>query len=197
MLALIPGSLAWILSGALRSLGHARTPWSPPSSPSSSRVCWRTASCSASAPPATGVVGAAWALVFANILKTALLAYQIYGPRHLAALTLPARDAWRSIAAPLLTISAPIAFTEFAWSLGGFLYAAVYARVGTAALAASQIVGTLEGIFIVGSFGLMSAATVFIGRSWAPGTPPPRSCGWGASAAPDSSPDWASGCCTP
>ncbi|GGK91679.1 MATE family efflux transporter [Deinococcus radiotolerans] len=166
MLALIPGSLAWILSGALRSLGHARTPLVATVITVIVESLLAYGLVFGVGPlPQLGVVGAAWALVFANLLKTALLAYQIYGPRHLAALTLPARSAWRAIAAPLLTISAPIAFTEFAWSLGGFLYAAVYARVGTAALAASQIVGTLEGIFIVGSFGLMSAATVFIGRA--------------------------------
>lgn len=166
MLALIPGSLAWILSGALRSLGHARTPLVATviTVIVESLVAYGLVF-GVGPLPQLGVVGAAWALVIANTLKVALLAYQIYGPRHLAALTLPPRPAWRSIAAPLLTISAPIAFTEFAWSLGGFMYAAVFARVGTAALAASQIVHTLEGIFIVGSFGLMSAATVFIGRS--------------------------------
>ncbi|GGR81009.1 MATE family efflux transporter [Deinococcus sedimenti] len=166
MLALIPGSLAWILSGALRSLGHARTPLVATVITVIIESLLAYGLVFGVGPlPQLGVVGAAWAIVIANTLKVALLGYQIYGPRHLAALTLPAQGAWRSIAAPLLTISAPIAFTEFAWSLGGFMYAAVYARVGTAALAASQIVGTLEGIFIVGSFGLMSAATVFIGRA--------------------------------
>ncbi|UBV41554.1 MATE family efflux transporter [Deinococcus taeanensis] len=172
MLALIPGTLAWMLSGALRSLGHARTPLV------ATVITVIVESLTAyglvfgvGPLPQMGVVGAAWALVIANLLKLTLLAAQIYGPRHLAALALPARDSWRAIAGPLLSISAPIAFTEFAWSLGGFLYATVYARVGTAALAASQIVGTLEGIFIVGSFGLMSAATVFIGRALGAGDP--------------------------
>ncbi|MBZ9753120.1 MATE family efflux transporter [Deinococcus sp. HMF7604] len=172
MLALIPGSLAWIFSGALRSLGHARTPLVATVITVIVESLVALGLVFGVGPlPTLGVVGAAWALVVANVLKVALLAYQIYGPRHLAALTLPARAAWRTIAGPLLKVSAPMAFTEFAWSLGGFLYAAVYARVGTAALAASQIVGTLEGIFIVGSFGLMSAATVFIGRALGAGDP--------------------------
>ncbi|WP_221091587.1 MATE family efflux transporter [Deinococcus aquaedulcis] len=166
MLALIPGSLAWIFSGALRSLGHARTPLVATviTVIVESLVAYGLVF-GVGPLPKLGVVGAAWALVVANVLKVALLAYQIYGPRHLAALALPARAAWRTITGPLLSISAPLAFTEFAWSLGGFLYAAVFARVGTEALAASQIVGTLEGIFIVGSFGLMSAATVFTSRA--------------------------------
>ena len=58
------------------------------------------------------------------------------------------------------------------------MYAAVYARVGTLALAASQIVSTLEGIFIVGYFGLMSAATVLIGRALGAGDAPGARLGW-------------------
>ncbi|MFC4637143.1 MATE family efflux transporter [Deinococcus hohokamensis] len=166
MLSLVPGMLGWILSGALRSLGHARTPLV-------ATTLAVVVECLAAyglvfgvGPlPQLGVVGAAWALVLSNVLKVGLLAAQVYGPRHLARLALPRPGARRAIIAPLLRVSAPLAFTEFAWSLGGFLYAAIFARVGTQALAASQITGTLEGIFIVGSFGLMSAATVLIGRS--------------------------------
>ncbi|GGM02178.1 MATE family efflux transporter [Deinococcus aerophilus] len=166
MLALLPGMLGWIFSGALRSLGHARTPLVITSMTVVVESLVAYGLVFGVGPlPQLGVVGAAWALVIANVLKAGLLAYQVFGPRRLAALRFPARTALRSIAAPLLALSAPLAFTEFAWSLGNFLYAAVYARVGTVALAASQIVGTLEGIFIVGSFGLMSAATVFIGRA--------------------------------
>lgn len=166
MLALVPGMLGWVLSGALRSLGHARTPLV-------ATIISVIIECliayglvfGVGPLPQLGVVGAAWAIVIANTYKAIHLAYQVFGPRHLAQFQLPPRPAWRDIAAPLVALSAPLAFTEFAWTLGGFLYAAVYARVGTDALAASQIVGTLEGIFIVGSFGLMSAATVFIGQS--------------------------------
>ena len=166
MLALLPGVLGWIFSGALRSLGHARTPLVVTSVTVVVESLAAYGLVFGVGPlPQLGVVGAAWALVIANVLKAALLAYQVYGPRDLAALHFPSRAALRAIAGPLLALSAPLAFTEFAWSLGNFLYAAVFARVGTAALAASQIVGTLEGIFIVGSFGLISAATVFIGRS--------------------------------
>ncbi|WP_034384792.1 MATE family efflux transporter [Deinococcus sp. YIM 77859] len=166
MLALVPGVIGGILSGALRSLGHARTPMV------ATMVTVLVESLAAlglvfgvGPLPPLGVVGAAWALVLAQTLKALLLAGLVYGPRRLAAFRLPSPGTRRAVAGPLLTLSAPIGLTEFLWSLGGFLYAAVFARVGTQALAASQIVGTLEGIFIVGSFGLMSAATVLIGRA--------------------------------
>lgn len=172
MLALVPGMLGWVFSGALRSLGHARTPLVATILTVIIESALAYSLVFGVGPlPQLGVVGAAWAIVVANSFKALYLAYQIYGPRQLAALHLPARSAWREISGPLLSISAPLAFTEFAWSLGGFLYAAVFARVGTGALAASQIVGTLEALFIVGSFGLMSAATVFIGRSLGAGDP--------------------------
>ncbi|MDO4245951.1 MAG: MATE family efflux transporter [Deinococcus sp.] len=165
MLALVPGMLGWVLTGALRSLGRTRTPLVATILTVLLEVVLAYALVFGFGPlPELGLVGAAWAILFANVFKTLFLAYQIYGPRHLAAFALP-RGGWGSITGPLFAISAPLAFTEFAWSLGGFLYNAVFARVGTAALAAAGIAGTLEGIFIVASFGLMSAATVLIGRS--------------------------------
>ncbi|PNY83123.1 MATE family efflux transporter [Deinococcus koreensis] len=172
MLALVPGMLGWVFSGALRSLGHARTPLVATILTVAIESVLAYSLVFGVGPfPRLGVVGAGWAILIANVFKALYLAFQIYGPRRLARVQLPARGGLRAIAAPLLGISAPLAFTEFAWSLGGFLYAAVFARVGTAALAASQIASTLEGIFIVASFGLMSSATVFIGRSLGAGDP--------------------------
>lgn len=173
MLALVPGMLGWVFSGALRSLGHARTPLVATILTVIIESALAYSLVFGVGPfPALGVVGAGWAIVIANLFKALYLAHQLFGPRQLAALRLPPRSGWRAIALPLLSISAPLAFTEFAWSLGGFLYAAVFARVGTVALAASQIAATLEAIFIVASFGLMSSATVFIGRSLGAGDAP-------------------------
>ncbi len=173
ILSLVPGMLGWILSGALRSLGHARTPMVATMLTVVVESLAAVGLVFGVGPlPELGVVGAAWALVVAQTLKAALLACLVYGPRHLAAFALPAPGSRRAVAVPLLSLSAPIGLTEFLWSLGGFLYAAVFARVGTQALAASQIVGTLEGIFVVGSFGLMSATTVLVGRALGAGDGP-------------------------
>lgn len=166
MLALVPGLLAGVLSGALRSLGRARTPLVATLLSVGLEVVVAYALVTGFGPlPKLGLVGAAWAIWISNVVKALFLAYQIYGPRQLATFTLPQHRNWREIVGPLLALSAPLAFTQFAWSLGGFIYNAVFARVGTAALAAAGIVGSLEGVFIVASFGLMSAATVLIGRS--------------------------------
>ena len=55
--------------------------------------------------------------------------------------------------------------TELFWTVGTFLYNVVFQQLGDEALAAAQIVTTLEGVFIVGSIGLMSATTTLVGRS--------------------------------
>lgn len=166
MLALVPGMLGWVFTGALRSLGRVRTPLVATLLTVTLEIALAYSLVFGLGPlPELGLVGAAWAVFAANVFKATFLAFQIYGPRRLAAFTLPPQKEWGKITAPLLSISAPLAFTEFAWSLGGFLYNAVFARVGTLALAAAGIVGTLEGMFVVASFGLMSAATVLIGRS--------------------------------
>ncbi|WP_309573248.1 MATE family efflux transporter [Deinococcus sp.] len=172
MVSLVPGMMGWVYSGALRSLGHARTPLVATILSVAIESALAYSLVFGIGPfPELGVVGAAWAIVVANTFKAVYLAAQIYGPRHLAELHIPHPRSWREVAAPLLTLTAPIAFTEFAWSLGGFLYAAVFARVGTKALAASQIAANLESVFFIASFGLMSAATVFIGRSLGAGDP--------------------------
>jgi Na+-driven multidrug efflux pump len=51
------------------------------------------------------------------------------------------------------------------WSGGQFLYNVVTAQLGDEALAASQIVGNLEGMFFVGSMGLMNANNALTGRA--------------------------------
>lgn len=166
MLSLVPGMLGWVLSGALRSLGRARTPLVATLLTVVIEALLAYGLVFGVGPlPELGLIGAAWAVALANSFKALYLGVQVYGPRRLAAFRLPERAGWRAVAGPLLVLSAPIAFTEFAWGLGGFLYNAVFARVSTEALAAAGIVGNLEGIFVVGSFGLMSAATVLIGRA--------------------------------
>ena len=166
MLSLVPGLIGGVLSGALRSLGRARTPLvATLLSVALEALLAAGLVFGGLGLPRLGLVGAAWAVVAANTFKALYLAFQVYGPRQLAAFALPGRSSWREIVGPLLALSAPLAFTEFVWGLGGFMYNAVFARVGTVALAAAGIVTTLEGIFIVGSFGLMSATTVLLGRS--------------------------------
>ena len=56
------------------------------------------------------------------------------------------------------------AITELFWTSGTFLYNVVFQQISDDALAAAQIVNMLEGLFLVGSIGLMAATTALVGR---------------------------------
>ncbi len=73
--------------------------------------------------------------------------------------------AWRAIVVPLVVLAIPLALTDLLWSSGTFLYSVIAQQLGDEQLAAIQISSTLEGVFIVGSIGLMSATTALVGRS--------------------------------
>jgi MATE family, multidrug efflux pump len=70
-----------------------------------------------------------------------------------------------STAVKLLQLTGPIAVSEVLWGMSTFVYAVVFTRLGTTALAASQIVLSLENVFIVASAGLGPAAVAVVGQA--------------------------------
>lgn len=58
----------------------------------------------------------------------------------------------------------PIVLNEFSWSLGENIYASIYGRLGTDAMAAMTLTGPLQGMFIGMFSGLSSAAVVMVGK---------------------------------
>jgi MATE family, multidrug efflux pump len=68
-------------------------------------------------------------------------------------------------ATKLIQLTGPIAASEVLWGMSTFAYAMVFTRLGTMALAASQIVLSLESVFIVASAGLGPAAVAVIGHA--------------------------------
>ncbi|WP_241191213.1 MATE family efflux transporter [Deinococcus psychrotolerans] len=157
---------AAIFSGALRSTGHARTPMTITIVAVILNTVLGYALVTGFGPfPKLGVVGVGIATTASYALRAGLLAWQTYG-RGILDATLPRTLAnWKSVLAPLIPLSLPMAATELAWSGGTFLYALLAGRISTNTLAAMQISNTLEGVFIVASLGLGSAATVLIGQS--------------------------------
>ncbi len=165
-LALLPATLGAVLSGTLRSLGHARTPMVVTLIAMSVNTGLGYLLVFGLGPvPALGILGAAWATLAAQTVKAAILAQQVFGRRALARPALPPAGDRRAVLAPLLSLAGPLAVTEVAWSVGTFLYTVLFARLGVNALAGSQVANTLEGVFVLGSIGLMSAATTLIGQS--------------------------------
>jgi MATE family, multidrug efflux pump len=64
-----------------------------------------------------------------------------------------------------LRITYPLALSEMLWGISAFVYTLVFARLGTPALAASQIVMTVENLFIVCASGLAPAAVATVGQA--------------------------------
>jgi putative MATE family efflux protein len=116
--------------------------------------------------PALGVAGAAWATFAAQGGKAVLLLERLYGRRSQIHWELPSSLAeWHGLSKALLHLSLPLTAKEIFWSGGTFLYTLLFAQIGAAVLAASQIVATLEAVFIVASLGLMTAATILVGQA--------------------------------
>jgi len=66
---------------------------------------------------------------------------------------------------PLLEITYPIAISELLWGISTFVYTILFTRLGIAALTSSQIVMTIENLFIVTASGLAPAAVASIGQA--------------------------------
>lgn len=58
----------------------------------------------------------------------------------------------------------PILLNEFSWSIGENIYAAIYGRMGTDALAAITLTNPLQGMFIGMFAGVSTAAIVMVGK---------------------------------
>ncbi len=156
-----------VLSGVLRSADHARSPMVATLVTSILQVPLAIALVYGWGPvPALGVTGAAWAMIIATAVKVIIMAIQTFGVFHIAKWEMPGRlREWKSVLGPLVVLAAPMGLTGGIWSGGQFLYNVITAHIGDAALAASQIVGNLEGIFFVGSMGLMNANNALTGRA--------------------------------
>lgn len=71
----------------------------------------------------------------------------------------------RTILREMVPLVWPLFVTELVFSGGSFLFALLFERIGTEALATFQIVNTLEGVFIMGSVGLNSAGTILVSQA--------------------------------
>jgi len=166
-LTMVPTTLSAILSGTMRSTGRPKSPLVATIVTVVLEALLAFGLVFGGGPlPRLGVPGAGWAALVTATLKVAILVAQAFGVHRLVSWRWPGSTSeWRRVLAPLVVLAAPLALTALLWSGGTFLYNVVAARLGDEALAAAQIVNTLEGIFIVGSVGLMSAATALVGRS--------------------------------
>ncbi|MGE5249105.1 MAG: MATE family efflux transporter [Bacteroidota bacterium] len=115
--------------------------------------------------PALGVRGAALGTAIAWTFELALLLFLVYRLKTpLAANPLSFFRFDGHFLRRVLVTSMPAALNEMAWSFGITVYNAVYAHIGTNAIAAININTTIEDLFFVTFIGLGNACSVMVGN---------------------------------
>jgi len=121
--------------------------------------------------PRLGVPGAGLATLISQFLRCVVLIGTFYRFKKGVSWHWPIPSSEvNSTSAKLVKLTFPIAVSEVLWGASGFIYALVFIRLGTSALAASQIVMTLENIFIVAAAGLGPAAVASVGQKLGTGS---------------------------
>ena len=115
--------------------------------------------------PALGVRGAAVGTTIAWIFECVLLLILVYAFKTpLAASPFSFLQFSREFLFKVLHTSLPAAANEVLWSFGITTYNAVYARIGTDAIAAVNINATIEELMFVLFIGLGNACSVMVGN---------------------------------
>lgn len=115
--------------------------------------------------PALGVRGAAIGTATGWAFECVLLLFLVYARKTpLAANPLTFFHFDRAFLFNVLRTSMPAALNEVIWSFGITLYNAVYARIGTDAIAAININATIEELMFVLFIGLGNACSVMVGN---------------------------------
>ncbi len=115
--------------------------------------------------PALGIRGSAIGTLIARWLECAWLLAMIYTRASVAAAS--AREMFAFDAAftrRVLKTILPVMVNEIVWSTGISTYNLIYGRIGTEAVAAVSIAGTIENLAYVPFVGLANAAAVMIGN---------------------------------
>jgi putative MATE family efflux protein len=112
-----------------------------------------------------GANGAAYAFLITQALRAVILVGLLFASSYGLRWNWPAREDARAIVGQMVPLVLPLFITEIVFSGGIFLYALLVERIGTAQLAAFQIVNTIEPIFITLSVGLNSAATILVAQA--------------------------------
>ena len=116
--------------------------------------------------PALGVTGAAIATCTAKIVESLVMVGIIYGKKYPLAATFKEMFGFhRNFLNKVLATCWPVFLNELFWVTGISLYKLVYARIGTEAIAAANIVFTIEEFMFIPFFGIFHGGSIIIGNS--------------------------------
>lgn len=115
--------------------------------------------------PELGIRGAAYGTVIARIVELLFILYSIYSDFGPLAGSIKEMTDWNtSFVKKYFNTAYPVILNEALWSLGTVMYSIAYAKIGTEAAAAVQILNTVQNIFLVMTRGLANACTVMVGN---------------------------------
>jgi putative MATE family efflux protein len=170
-LQLIAGSAPFMVMSAVttatfRSMSDSRTPMAI----TIGSVCLNTVLAlllvlGISGFPKLGVPGAGLATLISQCVRAVVLVTVLYSAKKGMHWRWPIGSMLKQMAPPLFKITYPIALSEMLWGTSSFVYVVIFTRVSTEALASSQIVTTVENLFIVAASGLAPAAVATVGQA--------------------------------
>lgn len=115
--------------------------------------------------PRLEVKGAAYATLLARVVELLLVLYAIYTSEGPLRGTLKELTDWnKAFVYKYFKTSYPVIINETFWSLGNVLYSIAYAKIGTEAAAAIQILSVVQNLFMVFTRGVGNACTVMVGN---------------------------------
>ncbi|MCR3761302.1 MATE family efflux transporter [Clostridium felsineum] len=112
-----------------------------------------------------GVYGSAIATLIARFIEFFLMLFAIYKLKlPIAAKLHELVDLSFTFVKKFFKVAIPVILNESMWGLGVTAYAAVYAHMGTAVIAATNITSTIDRLSMVIFFGFGNAAAIMIGN---------------------------------
>lgn len=115
--------------------------------------------------PALGVEGAAIGTLIARLVECSVLLLLTYGLKKSAAAKLREMDGFRSgYLGKYIKLAMPVVFNEVAWAIGVSIYNVVYAHISTEAIAAMNIVSSIENLAFVLFMAISDATGIMIGN---------------------------------
>ena len=116
--------------------------------------------------PQLGVEGAAIATTISRFIEAGFMIYSVYfGSRFVLRAKL---EDFRKIEASFLSryfkIALPVIFNEGLWGLGTVMLSVAYAKLGTQAVAVSQVASTINDLMMVLAFGIASSSSTILGN---------------------------------
>lgn len=116
--------------------------------------------------PAWGIRGAAFATVLSRFIEFSLLALYVYLDKDfpLRAKLSELRDSSMEFRKKIMATAIPVALTDCLWGITLTVYLAAYGLIGTAAVAAVQVINIVSECFQAIFYGVGSATAVMIGE---------------------------------